>query len=40
MKAFFKDLVYGLACFNIASGYTDNYSAVETLARDYSDNKQ
>lgn len=37
MKAFMKTLAYGLACFNIASGYTDDYAVVEMLARDLAD---
>lgn len=34
MKAFWKELAYGLACYNIASGYTEDYAVIETLARD------
>lgn len=37
MKAFMKTLAYGLACFNIASGYTDDYTVVEAMARDLAD---
>lgn len=35
MKVFLKDLAYGLACFTITSGYTEDYSVLETLARDF-----
>lgn len=39
MKAFMKKLAYCVACINLASGYTEDYSVLETLARDIADDQ-
>lgn len=39
MNKFLKELALGLACFNVTSGYTEDYTVVETLARDISINQ-